>query len=220
VSFIDLPGSGERIDEKCPLSIDEIVETTRQYYKEEFVDGYRRVLISISLGGMVGTSWTSRYADFDEFIIVNSSFKNLSALPKRVQPSAMVQFINVFLTFNHKKREEKVVKLCSNNPVHYEDTIEKWTRIAHEAPMSMANMARQTFAASQFSLSGVPKAKTLVIAAKSDRLCHYSCSEKIIEAWECDSHFFDEEHIGHGVHMDAPNELAQVIFERLGAKAT
>ena len=61
VTLIDLPGSGVRLNDNVPISIDGIVDSTRDFYKDELNNNLKRILVTISLGGMIGSSWITRY---------------------------------------------------------------------------------------------------------------------------------------------------------------
>lgn len=216
VIAMDLPGAGKFLDLASPLSISGIVSLTRGHYLTKFDDSdqFENILVAISLGGMVATEWLKNYPeDFSKFVIVNSSFKGLSPIYKRVQPKAMLEFFKIFGTKDDSKREDKIIKLCGNNKENHETIHKKWVKIAKERPISKLNMIRQTIAGARFSPDYRPEIPTLIIAAKHDRLAHYSCSENLQKAWNGDLHMIEEVHIGHGVHIDAPNELAQIIYE-------
>lgn len=211
---VDLPGAGQFLDKKSPLSMEGVVKETRANYAK-YLDGTtHNILVSISLGGMVSTEWIKHYpTDFERFVIVNSSFRGFSPVYKRVQPWAMRKFFKVFLAENEEQREHHIIDMCTNNADVYDYTKEKWVKLAKERPMAKINMVRQLLAASRYKPSHKPELPTLIIAAKHDRLAHFSCSEKLHKAWGGDFHLMEEEHIGHGVHIDAPKELAQVIYD-------
>jgi len=216
VIALDLPGAGKYLDLASPLTMKGIVSMTRDHYQEYFAESerYENLLVAISLGGMVATEWLKSYPlDFSKFVIINSSFKGLSPVYKRVQPKAILEFFKIFGTVDNGKREDLVIKLCGNNSKNYEAIHKKWTRIANERPMAKLNMVRQTIAGARFNPDYKPEIPTLIIAARHDRLAHHSCSENLQKVWNGDFHMIEEVHIGHGVHIDAPIELAQIIYE-------
>lgn len=214
VIAVDLPGAGQFLDKKSPLSMEGIVKETRQHYLKYLDGNSHNIMVSVSLGGMVATEWIKHYpADFEKFVIINSSFRGFSPVHKRVQPWAMKKFFKVFLSKTEEEKEDQIIKLCSNNSDMYDHTKHKWVKIAKERPMAKQNMVRQLIAASRYSPNHKPEIPTLIIAARHDKLAHFSCSEKLQERWNKDLHIMEEEHIGHGVHIDAPVELAQVIHD-------
>lgn len=216
VIAMDLPGAGKYLDLASPLTMEGIVSMTRDHYQDYFKnsDQFENILVAISLGGMVATEWLKNFPnDFSKFVIVNSSFKGLSPVYKRVQPKAMLEFFKIFGTADDKKREDRIIKLCGNNVQNHPPILEKWVKIAKERPMSKLNMIRQTIAGARFNPEYRPEIPTLIIAARHDKLAHHSCSENLQKYWNGDFHMIEEVHIGHGVHIDAPNELAQIIYE-------
>jgi pimeloyl-ACP methyl ester carboxylesterase len=216
VVAMDLPGAGKYLNMASPLSITGIVSKTRDHYQDYFKDSekFENILVAISLGGMVAAQWLKLFSnDFSKFVIVNSSFKGLSPVYKRVQPKAVLEFLKIFKTKDNAKREDLVIKLCGNNSDNYEAIHRKWTKIADERPMTKLNMLKQTLAGARFKPDYRPQIPTLIIASRHDRLAHHSCSENLQKVWNGDFHMIEEVHIGHGVHIDAPIELAQIIYE-------
>lgn len=218
--LVDLPGSGEFDEESSPISIEDIIKQTRRRYKENFDPDARRILVSISLGGMAGASWVEQYPDdFHDFVIINSSFSNLSPIYKRVQPQSMKKFFSIFLTKCKKDKDRKIVKMCSNNTDRHEETLEKWDELSNISFMKPTNIIRQVLAGATFKLpSAKPKANVYVVAAKHDSLAHYSCSEDLAKHWDAPLYLFEEKHIGHALHIDAPEELAENIHNFLNAQ--
>jgi pimeloyl-[acyl-carrier protein] methyl ester esterase len=211
---IDLPGAGAFLDKKSPLSMEGVVKETRANYQKYLDGSTHNILVSISLGGMVATEWLKHYpSDFEKFVIVNSSFRGFSPVHKRVQPWAMKKFFKVFLAGSEDEREHHVIDLCTNNSDVYDYTKEKWVKLAKERPMAKVNMVRQLIAATRYSPDHKPEIPTLIIAARHDKLAHFSCSEKLQEKWQKDFHIIEDEKVGHGVHIDAPQELAKVIHD-------
>lgn len=214
VITVDLPGSGRFQDQKSPLSMAGIVNETRKNYLDSFQGDRHNILVSVSLGGMVATEWIKHYPkDFEKFVIINSSFRGFSPVHKRVQPWAMKKFFQVFLAGSDEEREHHVIDLCSNNSDMYDRTKRKWLKLAKERSMAKSNMLRQLLAGTRYTPDCKPEIPTLIVAARHDKLAHFSCSESLQKKWNKDLYIFEEEHIGHGAHIDAPEELATVIHD-------
>lgn len=211
---VDLPGAGEFLDKKSPMSMEGVVKETRANYAKYFEGDSHNIMVSVSLGGMVATEWIKHYpADFERFVIINSSFRGFSPVYKRVQPWAMKKFFSIFLAGSEEQREHHVIEMCCNNADVYDHTKHKWIKLAKERPMSHGNMVRQLLAGARYSPDHKPEIPTLIIAAKHDKLAHYTCSEKLHSKWGGDIHIMEDENIGHGIHIDAPEELATVIHD-------
>jgi len=211
----DLPGAGSLLHEKSPITINETVKRCRLHYKNLFDNSdYDNLLVSISLGGIVAIEWLRLFPqDFQRLVIINSSFRGLSPLLKRLQPKALNAFRNIFKSKTVEEREHRIIKLCSNNEKIYNNLYDKWVSIANERPMSKPNMLRQTVAAARYKFKKCPKIPAYVIASKHDRLAHYSCSQKIHKKIGGQFHLMEDKSVGHGVHMDAPVELANLIHK-------
>lgn len=216
--LVDLPGAGEFGNESSPFTMENIIKQTRRRYKEQFDPDARRILVSISLGGMAGASWVEQYPDdFHDFVIINSSFSNLSPIHKRVQPKSIKNFISIFLTKSKKDKDRKIVKMCSNNTDRHDITLKKWDHLSKNSFMKPTNILKQVLAGAIFKLGPKPKPNVYIIAAKNDMLAHYSCSEALATKWDAPIHLFEEDHIGHALHIDAPKELAENIHKFLNA---
>ncbi len=97
VVLMDLPGTGKFVDQKSPFRIPLIVRKTRENYVSHIQNHKKRILISISLGGMLAAEWSRLFPeDFHEVVIINSSFRSVSPLRRRLQPEAMKSFIRIF----------------------------------------------------------------------------------------------------------------------------
>jgi pimeloyl-[acyl-carrier protein] methyl ester esterase len=211
--FLDLPGAGTWLDGEMPWSITEAVKKMRQHYRMKFQPNEKRILIALSLGGMAASEWVKQAPqDFDGFVIVNSSFKTYSPLLKRVQPYAMKKFIQIFLAKTIEEKEKFITTLSCNNEEGIKRVYERWVKLGKERALSDKNLVRQTFAGATYKNKFIPNIPTLVIAAKHDRLAHYTCSEKLKEAWGAQYYLFDNPKIGHAIHVDAPVEFAEVIY--------
>ncbi|MCX7744738.1 MAG: hypothetical protein N2167_09280 [Flavobacteriales bacterium] len=114
--LLDLLGTGIFVNQKSPLHISQIVHKTKQNYTSKILPEKKRILISISLGGMLVAEWCRQYADdFYEVVIINSSFRKVSPLRQRLQPEAMIAFVKIFLT--------KILYTAKNESCNYAPTI-------------------------------------------------------------------------------------------------
>ena len=210
----NIPGNGPLNDLQTPFGIPAIVKSMRDIHAKQLVrdDDRPHLLISISLGGMLATEWLNQYPrDFDRLVIINSSFKGFSPVWKRVQPTAMKKFIQIFLAPTSEKKEELITEMCGNNPDRRNNVRDSWVEIDKQFPLTKANLIKQTFSGALYNPKHIPTLPKLIIACKHDRLAHYSCSQKIHEKWGGEFHLIEDPLVGHGVHFDAPTKLATTI---------
>ena len=214
ITAIDLPGTGKFLGQKSPATIPEIVALSRKNYADLFQQDENRLLVAISLGGMVATEWIKQFPnDFNQFVIMNSSFKGLNPLLKRLQPWGMAQFFKVFLAPTHATKERFILELVSNREEVQKNTLTKWIQISKERPITKENMVRQTLAAARFTFNHKPEIPTFIIASIHDRLAHFSCSQALHQEWGGDFHLIEDPNAGHGLHVDIPEKLARLISD-------
>jgi pimeloyl-ACP methyl ester carboxylesterase len=210
IVFVDLPGSGKYLKDKSPTNISDIVDFSRA--KQTFNPNRSRMVIAISLGGMVAWNWVTRYPDdFQSFVMINSSMSGVSSVFKRVQPSAAIDFFKIAATKNGAEKEQLVLDLCSNNPENAKKILPSWTKLGVESSMHFSNILRQLIAGMNFKAKLVPKIPMLIIAAKHDRLAHYSCSQDIAKLVNAKFILCTDLLVGHAFHVDAPEYLVSEI---------
>jgi pimeloyl-ACP methyl ester carboxylesterase len=210
IQVVDLPGSGKFHHQPSPAKMEKIVNEARAQLK--FNPGHQRMVIAMSLGGMSAWSWSSQHPeDFTHMVMINSSLGSLSPFWKRVQPKAIFKFFQIASTKKGLKKEKHILDLCSNNKKNADGIHHAWAKIGEEANMSLANTIRQLIAGMRFKPEAAPKIPLLVIAAKHDRLAHFSCSEAIADHASAKLVLADDPEIGHAFHVDAPVMLAETI---------
>jgi pimeloyl-[acyl-carrier protein] methyl ester esterase len=223
IQLVDLPGSGKLIKHKSPTSMKKIVEHARSQLT--FHPNHQRLVVSISLGGMLAWSWVHEHPeDFTHLVMINSSLGSLSPVWKRVQPVGMLNFFKIAAAKNGHQKEKLILDLCSNNRKNAEKILPRWIKLGEEASMSLANTIRQVVAGAGFMPKSAPKIPMLVIAAKHDRLAHFSCSEAIADHaskfTEVKMVLSDDPEVGHAFHVDAPDYLSDTIQSWVTDSAT
>lgn len=214
IQLIDLPGSGKFLDQKSPTSMKEIVREARK--QVTFNPENKRMMIAISLGGMSAWEWVTEYPeDFTHFVMINSSLSGLSPIWKRVQPKAMLQFLKIASASKGKEKERHIVDLCVHNPVKKDYIYPTWVQLGEQATMSLENSFYQVLAGMKFKPVKSPKIPMLVIAARHDKLAHYTCSEAIAahagKVTEVKFVMNEDPLVGHGFHVDGPEFLVEQI---------
>lgn len=211
IQLVDLPGSGKFLDQKSPTEIENIVQEARAQLS--FNPGHQRLVIAISLGGMTAWSWTTQFPhDFTHMVMVNSSLGNLSPFWKRVQPMAMIEFVKIALAKKGKEKEKLILDLTANHQMNAAKIYDSWVKIGEVATMSFPNTLRQLLAGLKFKPGKAPQIPLLIVAAKGDRLAHYSCSEAIAQHASAQLVITDDQNVGHAFHVDAPEFLVDTIL--------
>ncbi len=214
IHLVDLPGSGKLLHKPSPASMEKIVDRARA--EQVFHPDRKRVVIAISLGGMVAWNWVTRYPqDFHGMVMINSSLAGVSPIFKRLQPKGLVDFLRIAITPQGEKKERLILELCSNHSLRAEQILPRWTELGQEAPMSLRNILHQIFSAAKFRPKNIPSIPLLVIAAKHDRLAHYSCSGDTAKLAQAKLVINDDPQVGHAFHVDAPEFLVKAIKEWL-----
>lgn len=214
IHLVDLPGSGKLLEQKSPTTMAGIVEEARSH--QRFHPDRQRLVIAISLGGMVAWEWCCRHPeDFQYLVMINSSLAGVSPMFKRLQPSALLDFFKIAATKNGEAKEKRILDLCSNHQGNAQKIHPHWTKLGLEASMKLPNVLRQLMAAARFRPKFVPKVPLLVLAAKHDRLAHYTCSVNISQLAQARFVLCEKPDVGHAFHVDDPEFLVREIKQWL-----
>lgn len=210
VTTIDIPGAGEHYTSPSPLSIEEMVEQMHQKFEETKGDNEERILVAVSLGGMIASCWLKHHPDdFQKVVLINTSFGGVSPIFHRLKPSALTYLLKVPL-LKGRVKEAHILKLVSNNPAVFDETLELWDRICTQRPVSTKNTIRQLLAAARFSPGQFrPHIPVFLLASTTDRMVSVECSRAIARAWQAPL----EEHptAGHDLTADEPAWAAEAI---------
>lgn len=151
VHLLDLPGVGENVSGKSPLSIQEIARNVRDQAQRLPGEGPFS-LLALSLGGMVALSWFDEHPeDLREAVIVNSSSR-LSPFYQRLRWESWRQFITSATSPDIKAREQGVLNLVANNEEQKQKVLSLWIKIAREKTISRRAVLSQLSAASRYKV--------------------------------------------------------------------
>ena len=212
--FLDLPGSGEFHDVKCPVSIPGMVDFVRSAHAATLnASSGSNVIVATSLGSMVVTEWVNQYPnDFEGMILICPSYKGICKLKERAQMKSWGKMLGIALTFNRRKKEAKLLAINSNDTTGMSETLDEWVEIAEERPMSTGNILRQTFAGMLYKPSDLPEDfPTLIVASRMDPLVHCDCINKVHD--ELGGTLVWHDSSGHGIPIDAPAWLVAQISD-------
>lgn len=206
VTPLELPGVGTRKDKSSPLSIQEYVEDLRELFLKTESSG-PKVLMGISMGGMIALSWLSKYPeDFDSGIIINSSGGKLSPFYHRLTPAALKTLFNVFLAKNTSSRVKAILQGTTNIVKLDVELLDTWVSFEQEYAASKNSFLRQLISAATFSPPEALGRPVLFIASKKDYFVSYQCSIRLAQHYR--QGFLIHPEAGHDLPLDDPKWLA------------
>ncbi len=220
IEMLDLPGCGRHSEMRATMTVDETADFMREKFKEILVreasEGLppadHRRLISISLGGMVGASWLSRYpTDFHSAIVMNSSFRGVSALHKRLRWREWWRIPGILQAPDLRTRESRILDWVSNRPDRREAALEDWISIQNARPVSVFNLAIQLAAAARFKSPPRIETPLLVVTCLKDRMVSHECSRAIAKLYDAELRIHPT--AGHDVTLDDGPWVANIIAE-------
>lgn len=189
VYFLDQPGFGENINTPSPAQIPAITDSLHeQWSRMDVPKDTKRVLVGMSLGGMVALDWVSRYqGTWDRLILINSSVKDLSPFWQRLKVQNYLSLIKISMMNDPAEREEAVFDLTCNL-ADKESTLNWWLEIFKKFPPDIVDITNQLYAASKFRSPKAlpPEVKTLVLTSEADRLVSHKCSRAIAKKYSAD----------------------------------
>lgn len=206
----EIQGVGEFADMISPSNFDEMISFMRNQILED-LQNEDTIILAISLGGMIAKRWTELHPeDFSKMILLNTSFKGINPLFNRLQPSALIKFLKIFMTGSLEKREEQIVQLVSNEKDNHAGLVEDWIKIQNDAPVKKQSFVNQIRAALSFTPSKKrPQIPVMILAGIGDRLCHYKSSLKLHNIWGGSIHL--HETAGHDLPSDDPQWLINKV---------
>jgi pimeloyl-ACP methyl ester carboxylesterase len=149
-------------------------------------DGVARIVVGLSMGGMVAAEWVRRYpAELAGCVLVNASLRALSPLAHRLQWRGIIQLMHLASRWRNAPLCERAIwALTSNRPCDPK-AVQTWIRIREHAGMSSANALRQLVAAARYRGSRIaPPVPALILTSHADRLVSWRCSQRIAETWD------------------------------------
>jgi pimeloyl-ACP methyl ester carboxylesterase len=197
VHFVELAGNGILSDQLTPLKIDEAVAQLHTQLPSN-LKNYG--LLGISLGGMLATRWAQLHPNEVEKLVLINSSSRLSTFTKRLLPKNYVSILKTLASANDEQAEEFVLSTTSNFKEKWQPHLKENINFLKKHPLKYENFVRQLALSTQANFKSIPKCEKLVLCSKADKLVHYSCSEDIAKAWNCDIRF--HEGAGHDLPLD------------------
>lgn len=210
--FEDLPGFGSRYQQKSPVSIEKIAELLAPTLVRLHQETSRKVhLLGISMGGMIALALAQRFPDYCEsLIMINSSVKPVSKFYQRLQPTAYPAILKAWFHPNKRQSERAILNISTEYYKNDSLILARWLALRTQFPPSRQAALRQIIAASVFRTPVRPPVKkVLLIAAKNDRVAHYSCTLNLAKLWGLP--YLLHAQAGHDLALDDPEWLASQI---------
>ncbi len=165
---------------------------------------------------MVGIDWVSHYPnDFEKFILVNSSARDIGGLHERFNLRALPKIVKNWVAFDDESSEKLILELTVNRPELRDLQLPRSVQIRRDYPITRHTFAAQIFAASRFRAPKSLPIPTLIIGCEKDRLVSVECSRRFAARYGAPLRLHTE--AGHDISIDAPEWLADQISDFLKA---
>jgi pimeloyl-[acyl-carrier protein] methyl ester esterase len=212
VTMIDIPGAGIYSDSPSPLSIRKMVEEMRRVYTAEVSPNEEKILVAISLGGMISGQWLKQHeSDFDKVVMINTSYGGISPMFDRLKPMALFHLFKVPV-LKGRDKEARILRLVTNHNQIFDKTLDLWEFIQKERPVSLFNTVKQLTAAAMFRIGDYrPKIPVLILAAVQDRMVSVECSRAIAKAWNAP--ITEHPTAGHDLSADDPKWVVKEVVK-------
>jgi len=181
-----------------------MVDQMRTHFlrQRDVTNAPKRIVMALSLGGMVALNWLTRFPDdFDAAVIVNSSVGGLDPMFQRLRPAALPNMVASVRTKDFVQREMITLSFTSNNPDAHPDVARAWAEERSRHPVSGANTLRQIAAAARFRPHLKPfDIPVLVLSGDGDQLVDPRCSVRLAQAINAEHRVHPT--AGHNITVD------------------
>lgn len=212
VHVLELPGVGKKFKSPSPARIEDFVEDLRNDFQKikELHPHKRWGLICVSLGGMIGLSWSNSYpGDFESLVIINSSGANLSWPWQRLSPKALKKIAKLFFRNDLHEREKTILELTTHMTPLTQELVEKWASYAKEYPLKREVFLKQIYAASVFKVPESLHPKPLFLVGAKDELTDPACSKSLAQHFN--AQLETHPNAGHDLPLEDPAWLCEKI---------
>jgi len=190
IEFLDTAGNGTESSRASFLDVREYTDDLRA--RSQFIlNGYKPVVVGVSMGGMIAAEWAHRYPnELGGVILINTSFGSTSDPWQRLRPEVILRLLKIGksrMLSQPFEAEIATLRMISNQKMSFK---KKWAHYFHTLPRpSLLNFTRQLMACSRFLGSRLkPEVPSLILASQKDRMVSYQCSESIQAFWRVPFH--------------------------------
>lgn len=212
VELLDLPGNGERGNERSPRAVLEYVEDLRAQ-STLLAEGPVH-LLALSLGGMIAAEWRVRYPQevAAGFLVCTSSACH-SSMAERFRWQNLPQFASLAFVKTAEEYEQTLLSVIANNEERRQKVMLTTVDYTRKYPAGPANFFNQILAARAYCFPMSTPGELYLIGSYGDRMVSPKCTQAIAEAWGVPSAMHPW--AGHDVPVDDPFWLLDVIERSL-----
>lgn len=216
----DLAGNGDQWRRRSPPAIDELAADLRA--RVLATDPRPPLLITISLGAMVGLTWLTRWPnELRALVTINTSAGRLSHPLRRLQPRGLVATLAAALERDALERELRVLALTTRDFGRDRELARAHAQLYEHQPTTAANLLRQMIAAARFRVEAeaLPREHPpiLMLSSRGDRMVDPSCTDALARAFAATQRVHPD--AGHDLTLDAPrwctDQIGQWLAQRL-----
>jgi pimeloyl-ACP methyl ester carboxylesterase len=206
--FEDLPGFGERFQQKSPASIEGIADILAQ--RLEQIPG-KLQLIGISMGGMLALELAKRYPHkCQSLAMINSSVKPAASFYQRLQPRAYPAFLKAWFYPFRQASEQQILNISTEKYQNDPALLDTWLYYRQSQPPSRVAAFKQILAAARYQAPSVkPLKHVLLIASRHDKIASYRCTQQLADYWGLTPLIHPD--AGHDLPLDAPEWLVEQL---------
>jgi pimeloyl-ACP methyl ester carboxylesterase len=204
---IDLPGVGLQRDQPSASTIAGITDALRAQLPR--TDG-ELGLLTISLGGMVGMDWTSRYPkDFKKVVLINTSAGDVGKPWDRMQLGVVPKILNSLVASDDVVKELSILDATTTLHRQNRTLAEAWASYRSDRPLGKGTAWAQIKAALGYRSPPSLPIPSLVLLGAGDRLCHPKCGRSLAQRFGS----VVQEHptAGHDLGLDEPAWVAEHV---------
>ena len=211
VLALDLPGNGQLHTRPSPVSVQGMVQACRhELALRAIAPPYH--LLAMSLGAMVATEWAHVVPDeVAGCVLVNTSMRPFNPFYRRLRPHNLAALVQLAWRWRVAEAAERIIVRMTSRRAHEgSPVVAQWAALRHQRPVSAHNALRQLVAAARYRAPVVaPKAPTLVLGSRHDRLVASQCSQTIARAWGSTLRLHPI--AGHDLPLDDPHWVVSEI---------
>jgi len=211
--LLDLPGTGQRWQERSPSQVAELVEGLRAQVRSlEAPIG----LIASSVAAALATEWARRYPqELGALVLVSPVLRPFTPLLRAVRPGLWPTLAALLLGRRSPwALDERLFASTTNLRADVMGLDTEWRRLRDEHPVKLRNVCAQGLAVWRYEASRRrPHGRVLLLAGHADQWFDWRISQAISRAWGAAVRVHPE--AGHDLLLDDPDWVARSVQEWL-----